>query len=78
MTKTKTDEEFLERIKEMAPEVLEAEVDFDERIIRALPPKKTNVTVKPQLRKKSKRKPLESQPPQESREFRSLLSECSS
>ena len=36
MGKAKTDKEFLERLRKEAPEVLEAEVDFDEHVMRAL------------------------------------------
>jgi len=59
MTKDKTDEKFLERIKEIAPEVLEAEVDFDEKIIRALPSRRTQkeklkVLLRPPKKRKGK------------------------
>jgi len=60
MTKDKTDEKFLERIKEIAPEVLEADVNFDEKIIRALPSKRTKdkplVSTRKPRRAKSKQK----------------------
>lgn len=60
MKKSQTDKEFLERVKQIAPEVLDAEVDFDEKIIRALPSKRERnksviVTTKPN-RIKSKKK----------------------
>ena len=61
MKSAKTDEQFLERIKDIAPEVLEAEVDFDEKIIRALPSKQSRgkpvVTIKKPSRTKPKKKP---------------------
>lgn len=41
MGETRTDEEFLARLRQSAPELLEAEIDFDAHVIRMLPLKRT-------------------------------------
>jgi hypothetical protein len=61
MEKPKTDEELLERLRQKAPEILEADMDFNSTIMRVLKlqqqkEKKVSITVKLKPGKRSKRK----------------------